>query len=103
KPIPAPASILSDLVTLGLLPDPNKLVLFKSPVGFSQRPELSGDVQDADTKLVISEEDRAALQAGKPVHKIGQGSSRIMLTPNGDCVRNLTPAEEERYLELQSR
>jgi len=103
KPIPAPASVLSDLVSSGLLPDPNKLIVFKSPVGFNQRLELSEDFQDVDQKLIITEEDRAALQAGKPVHKIGQGSSRIMLTPNGDCVRNLTPAEEERYLELQSR
>lgn len=103
KRIPAPASILSDLVTSGLLPDPNKLIVFKSPVGFSQRLELSAELQDADSKLIINEEDRAALQAGKPVHKIVQGSSRIMLTPNGDCVRNLTPEEEERYLELQSR
>ena len=103
KPIPAPASVLSDLVSSGLLPDPNKLIVFKSPVGFNQRLELSGDFQDGDQKLIITEEDRAALQAGKPVHKIGPGSNRIMLTPNGDCVRNLTPAEEERYLELQSR
>jgi len=103
KPIPAPASVLSDLVSSGLLPDPNKLVVFKSPVGFTQRLDLSGDFQDGDQKLIITEEDRATLQAGKPVHKVGQGSNRIMLTPNGDCVRNLTPAEEERYLELQSR
>jgi CCR4-NOT transcription complex subunit 4 len=103
KPIPAPASILLDLVSSGLLPDPNKLVVFKSPVGFNQRLDLSGDFQDADQKLIITEEDRAALQAGKPVHKVGQGSNRIMLTPNGDCVRNLSSAEEERYLELQSR
>jgi CCR4-NOT transcription complex subunit 4 len=26
--------------------------------------------------------------------------SRVLLTPNGNCVRNLTPAEEQRYLEL---
>jgi CCR4-NOT transcription complex subunit 4 len=90
-------------VSSGLLPDPEKLIVFKSPLGFIQRLEFSGDFQDAEQKLVITEEDRATLQAGKPVHKIGQGSNRIMLTPNGDCVRNLTPAEEERYLELQSR
>ena len=103
KSIPAPASVLLDLVSSGLLPDPNKLIVFKSPVGFNQRLDLSGDFQETDQKLVITEEDRAALQAGKPVHKVGQGSNRIMLTPNGDCVRNLTAAEEERYLELQAR
>lgn len=103
KSIPAPASVLSDLVSSGLLPDPNKLVVFKSPSGFAQRLDLSGDFQEGDQKLIITEEDRAILQAGRPVHKVGQGSNRIMLTPNGDCVRNLSPAEEERYLELQSR
>jgi CCR4-NOT transcription complex subunit 4 len=103
KPIPAPASVLSDLVSSGLLPDPHKLIVFKSPVGFSQRLDLPEESQEGDQKLIITEEDRAILQAGKPVHKVGRGSNRIMLTPNGDCVRNLTPAEEERYLELQSR
>lgn len=103
RPVPTPSLVLQELVTSGLLPDPNKLSVFKAPTGFNQRLEYGGDLQDIDLKLVITEEDRVALQAGKPVHKIAHGLNRIMLTPNGDCVRNLTAAEEERYLELQSR
>ncbi|KAK6599187.1 ccr4-not transcription complex subunit 4 [Botrytis cinerea] len=58
---------------------------------------------EALAKLDVSPEERAELNAGNTVHKIASGSIRIMLTPNGDCVRNLTPDEEKRYLELQAR
>jgi CCR4-NOT transcription complex subunit 4 len=60
-------------------------------------------MQNANQKLTITPEDRAALLSGKAVHKVNEGPHRIMLTPNGDCVRNLTPEEEQRYLELQAR
>lgn len=58
-------------------------------------------MQSVNQKLTITPEDRATLLQGLPVHKIAEGPNRIMLTPNGDCVRNLTPEEEERYLDLQ--
>lgn len=103
KPIPTPTSVLQDLVSSGLIPDPDKLVVLRAPASVNQRADSLGDLQDLDHKLIITEDDRATLQAGKPVHKVSQGTGRIMLTPNGDCVRNLTPTEEERYLELQSR
>jgi CCR4-NOT transcription complex subunit 4 len=60
-------------------------------------------MQSTNQKLTITPEDREALLKGRPVHKVKEGPHRIMLTPNGDCVRNLTPEEERRYLELQSR
>jgi CCR4-NOT transcription complex subunit 4 len=103
KSIPTPSSILQDLVLSGVLPDPNNLIVLKPPMGFNQRSDYSGDLQGFDGKLTITEEDRATLASGRPVHKNVEGSYRMMLTPNGDCVRNLTPAEEERYLELQAR
>jgi CCR4-NOT transcription complex subunit 4 len=103
KPVPTPAAVLRELISTGILPDPEKLSVFKAPVVSNQRLDNVGDLQDLDHKLVITEEDRTILLSGQPVHKKGCGINRIMLTPNGDCVRNLTPAEEERYLELQSR
>jgi CCR4-NOT transcription complex subunit 4 len=60
-------------------------------------------MQNANQKLTITPEDRATLVSGKAVHKVKEGAHRIMLTPNGDCVRNLTPEEEQRYLDLQAR
>lgn len=103
KPIPTPSAVLRDLLSHGDISQPDNLAVFKPPVGYNHRVEYQGDLQDLDGKLVITEEDRAALLSGRPVHKVMQGLNRIMLTPNGDCVRNLTPDEEERYLELQSR
>ncbi|KFY47110.1 hypothetical protein V495_02089 [Pseudogymnoascus sp. VKM F-4514 (FW-929)] len=103
RPVPTPSAVLQDLLSHGEVPQPDKLAVLRPPIGYNQRAGFQGDLQDLDHKLVITEEDRAALLSGRPVHKVVQGSHRIMLTPNGDCVRNLTLAEEERYLELQSR
>lgn len=103
RPVPTPSAVLQDLLSHGEVPQPDKLAVLKPPMGYNQRAGFQGDLPDLDHKLVITEEDRAALLSGRPVHKVVQGSHRIMLTPNGDCVRNLTPTEEERYLELQSR
>lgn len=103
RPVPTPSAVLQDLLSHGEVPQPDKLAVLRAPIGYNQRAGFQGDLPDLDHKLVITEEDRAALISGRPVHKVVQGSHRIMLTPNGDCVRNLTPSEEERYLELQSR
>lgn len=103
RPVPTPSAVLQDLLSHGEVPQPDKLAVLRPPMGYNQRSGFQGDLPDLDHKLVITEEDRAALLSGRPVHKVVQGSHRIMLTPNGDCVRNLTPTEEERYLELQSR
>jgi CCR4-NOT transcription complex subunit 4 len=103
KPIPTPAAVLQELVSSGIFEDINNINFLKPPtVNFRAQDPLI-DMQNANPKLTITAEDRAELLAGKPVHKIVEGGSRIMLTPNGDCVRNLTPEEEERYLELQAR
>ena len=99
---PSPASVLRDLYSHGEIPEPNSLAILNAPPGYCHnRPDMRSDLlQELDSKLVITEEDRADLIASKPVRK-EQGHSRIMLTPNGDCVRNLSPQEEERYLQLQ--
>ena len=102
KPIPSPGTVLRDLYTHGEIAEPNTLAILNAPPGYNHRSEFRGDIQELDGKLVITEEDRADLIAAKPVRK-EQGHNRIMLTPNGDCVRNLTPQEEDRYLHLQQR
>lgn len=104
KPTPTPNVILQELRTHGEIKDPENLALLNPPPSYNHRSEFRGEsFQDLDPKLVITEEDRAALLAGQPVHKIQPGGGRIMLTPNGDCVRNLSEAEEKKYLELQAR
>ncbi len=102
KPIPTPASLFADLLSAGEIEDPNELAFFKPPVVNHRHQDPPIDMQSVNQKLTITPEDRAALLTGLAVHKIAEGPNRIMLTPNGDCVRNLTPQEEERYLDLQS-
>ncbi|TEY71597.1 hypothetical protein BOTCAL_0090g00240 [Botryotinia calthae] len=82
--------------------------ILKTPPGISNERKREKDnfgpaFAEALAKLDVSPEERAELNAGNTVHKIASGSIRIMLTPNGDCVRNLTPDEEKRYLKLQAR
>lgn len=100
KPIPSPASVLKTLIASGDISDATQLALFKTP-GVTIRVPHDTEVQAQGQKLTITPEDRAALLSGKSVRKKEDGPTRILLTPNGDYVRNLTPDEEERYLQLQ--
>jgi CCR4-NOT transcription complex subunit 4 len=103
KPIPTAVSIFQDLVSSGALGDANTLSFLRNPTYNYRHQETPIDMQIANQKLTITPEDREVLLKGRPVHKVKEGPHRIMLTPNGDCVRNLTPEEEQRYLELQAR
>lgn len=103
RPIPPPAAILHELASAGWITDVDALSLLKGITSTSHRSEQYTPVVPKDglteIKSVLSEEDQQALLSGKPVHKMIDGS-RVLLTPNGNCVRNLTAAEEQRYLEL---
>jgi CCR4-NOT transcription complex subunit 4 len=60
------------------------------------------DIIEPHAKSIVNEEDQEALLEGRAVRKFVDGV-RVMLTPYGDCVRNLSPEEENRFLELQER
>ncbi|UNI18091.1 RING-type E3 ubiquitin transferase [Purpureocillium takamizusanense] len=64
----------------------------------------SGYCKDCACKCgEVNENDLATLRAGKPVRKkFHTDGSRMMITPNGDCIRSLTPEEEDAFLELQA-
>lgn len=104
RPLPSPAAVLQVLVQQGLITDVEALSLLKTVTSTSHRSEQYAPVIPKDgvteVKHMITEEDQQTLLSGNPVHKIVDGS-RVLFTPNGNCVRNLSPAEEERYLELQ--
>jgi CCR4-NOT transcription complex subunit 4 len=100
KPMPTPATVLQELLSYGVVADINNTFL-KAPNTTSRHLDSPIDLQNSIPKLAITPEDRATLLSGKPVRKSFDGHHRIMLTPNGDCVRNLTLEEEERFLELQ--
>lgn len=105
RPLPSPAAVLQVLVQQGLISDVEALALLKTVASTSHRPEQYAPVIPKDgvteVKLMITEEDQQSLLSGKPVRKVVDGS-RVLFTPNGNCVRNLSSAEEERYLELQA-
>lgn len=69
-------------------------------------PELTqqvGHCLDCSCKCgEILEEDLVALREGNPVRKqFHIDGSRMLITPNGDCIRGLTTEEEDSFLRLQ--
>lgn len=105
RAVPSPAAVLHEILKGGLISDPEAVALLKAISSTTHRSDQYTTVFPKDglpeLKAMITKEDQQALLAGKPVRKVLDGS-RVMLTPNGNCVRNLTPAEEERYLQLQA-
>lgn len=105
RAVPSPAAVLHEILKGGLISDPEAVALLKAISSTTHRSDQYTTVFPRDglleLKSMITREDQQALLAGKPVRKVLDGS-RVMLTPNGNCVRNLTPAEEERYLQLQA-
>lgn len=116
--LPTVASLWRDLESAGTYPGGAENLAFTKPAaGINERyrhdPPPSGGASSKDpansdtaapipTKSIVTEEDQAQLLAGKPVRKVIDGV-RILLTPNGDCLRHLTEEEEDRFLELQAR
>ena len=113
---PTPSSTFQKLIEEGAFPGGiDSLAIVKPVSGVSDKhhhsqpstsllakDHLEKDLLAPQTRSVVDEEDQAALLAGQPVRKLVDGL-RVMLTPYGDCVRNLTPEEEDRFLQLQER
>ncbi len=106
-PPPSASAVFQDLQKAGLMPENlESLAFFKTPTTSTDKSrndakEAAANVPMTPTKSIVSEEDQVTLLAGKPVRKIIDGV-RVLLTPNGDCIRNLTEEEEDRFLELQN-
>ncbi|CAD6502472.1 BgTH12-05064 [Blumeria graminis f. sp. triticale] len=105
KPLLTPAIILQEFVASGVIKDLSELYLLKNITSSYKHLDMLDKIDKVEIspKLVITPEDHDTLLAGKPVHKNAEGGFRIMLTPNGDCVRNLTEEEEIRYLYYQDQ
>ncbi|KAF7545764.1 hypothetical protein G7Z17_g8929 [Cylindrodendrum hubeiense] len=113
KPPHGPGSVFAELRKALWTPAVEKLQIIKPITGGSSRADHSaggnhakqaGHCKDCSCKCgEIQDEDLAALRAGKPVRKqFHVDGSRMLITPNGDCVRGLTPEEEDAFLELQA-
>lgn len=101
--VPSLPEILQSLIEEGELPDPDDLSLFKAspPSRLDMDKQLPNSLPPT-VKSVVSKEDEAELAAFRPVRKVVNGH-RVLLTPNGDFILNLTEEEEQRFLELQAR
>lgn len=113
KPLPGPSSVFAEirrsLWTLTL----DKLHILKIVSGIAPRSDFSqtnspakrpGYCKDCACKCgEIQDDDLAALRAGRPVRKqFHVDGSRMLITPNGDCIRGLSPEEENVFLDLQA-
>ncbi|KAI6244541.1 hypothetical protein HI914_07276 [Erysiphe necator] len=105
KPPPTPAAIFHKLLSTGAIKDANELFFLKNVSSSYRHIDLPDKTNrfEISQKLIITPEEHETLLAGKSVHKISEAGHRIMLTPNGDCVRNLTEEEEKLYLDYQAR
>lgn len=105
RTVPSPAAVFHDIFKSGHISDLEAVALLKGISNTSHRSDQYVPVIPknglTELKALVTTEDQQNLLAGKPVRKIVDGS-RVLLTPNGNCVRNLTPTEEERYLRLQA-
>lgn len=108
-----PASVFSEIKSSLWASAVDRLQLLKPVSSTSSRSDHahtphaahhSGYCKDCACKCgEIQDEDLTALRAGKPVRKqFHVDGSRMLITPNGDCVRGLTPEEEDAFLDLQA-
>lgn len=101
--VPSLSEILQSLIEEGELPDPDEMNLFKPLPNYrAESDRLSASSLPPTVKSVVTKDDEAELNAFRPVRKDVNGH-RVLLTPNGDFVLNLTEEEEDRFLELQAR
>ncbi|KKA29269.1 hypothetical protein TD95_004289 [Thielaviopsis punctulata] len=119
------SELFSRLQAQNILPSLDKLSFFSAPVNDGLTKQVKKALGDAwrnapsDVKTSdraqhdmeigkglldfhLSDEEVDALQEGKPVRRFHNGL-RLLVTPNGDVLRNLLAEEEEQYLEYQSR
>lgn len=99
-----PASIFRDLVSASLIVE-ESVSMLRPVLATNWRHESLNcsdytSIRMSYPKSIVTGEDQIKLQSGKPIRKMMDGV-RVLLTPNGDCVRNLTEEEEDRYLALQ--
>ncbi|RFU72262.1 ccr4-not transcription complex subunit 4 [Trichoderma arundinaceum] len=112
RPQSSPASVFADIKDSLWTAALEKLQLLKPVSSISSRPEHNssnlsgkrGDCKDCSCRCgEMQDADLAALRAGRPVRKqFHTDGSRMLITPHGDCIRGLTPEEEDTFLALQT-
>ncbi|KAI0602173.1 hypothetical protein F4775DRAFT_581909 [Biscogniauxia sp. FL1348] len=101
--IPNLRDVFRALVENGGLPDPEKISFFKPVQGY--RSDFNGKAPASlppTLKQIVTKEDEEKLNAFQPVRKVVDDHA-VLLTPNGDCLLNLTAEEADLFLKLQDR
>ncbi|KAI1504657.1 hypothetical protein F5X99DRAFT_405656 [Biscogniauxia marginata] len=99
--IPNLRDVFRALVDDGRLPEAEKISFFKPVQGY--RSDLNGNIPASlppTLKQIVTKEDEEKLNAFQPVRKIVDDHA-VLLTPNGDCLLNLTVEEANLFLKLQ--
>lgn len=111
RPEPTPESIFRELSRDGL--DPEKTGLLQPVTNYLART-VDAYQANKTTKLrhmkdlgvllqtPLTSHEEVVLRAGKPIRRVESGQ-RVLVTPYGDVLHNLTEEEEDRYLALQER
>ncbi|KJK81745.1 hypothetical protein H634G_03007 [Metarhizium anisopliae BRIP 53293] len=108
-----PASVFQEIKSSLLTSALDKLLLLRPVSSSSLRADLSQAANGASQSVYckdyackcgeIQDDDLIALRAGNPVRKqFHVDGSRMLITPNGDCIRGLTPEQEDTFLDLQA-
>ncbi|RYC62330.1 hypothetical protein CHU98_g3879 [Xylaria longipes] len=100
--IPQLRDVLRVLVESGAVPAIEKISLFKPPPTHRLLDSNGSVTLPPTLKAIVTKEDEEKLNAFQPVRKVVNGHD-VLLTPNGDCLLNLTPDEADLFLELQDR
>lgn len=101
--IPNLRDVFQSLVESGNLPDAEAVSFFKAIQGY--RADMISSIPSTlppTLKAIVTKEDEDKLNAFQPVQKTVNDHT-VLLTPNGDCLLNLTESEAELFLELQDR
>ncbi|KAI1319664.1 hypothetical protein F5Y16DRAFT_390640 [Xylariaceae sp. FL0255] len=101
--IPQFREVFRKMVESGNLPEPELMSFFKAPpTGRSDSGGHGSATRPPNLKTIVTKEDEERLNAFQPVRKT-VNDHYVLLTPNGDCLLNLTPAEADLFLDLQDR
>ncbi|EMR71454.1 putative general negative regulator of transcription subunit 4 protein [Eutypa lata UCREL1] len=103
--IPNITDVFRSLLDDGTLSDTENIHFFKSPPSYTQRADHRNNATVSlppTLKTIVTKEDEEQLNAFKPVRKTVHGQP-VLLTPNGDCLLNLSREEAAKFLELQDR
>ncbi|KAI1304034.1 hypothetical protein F5Y03DRAFT_181175 [Xylaria venustula] len=101
--IPQLRDVFKALVEEGSLPPVDRISFFRPLPTHRLDPNTTGLVSLPPTlKAIVTKEDEEKLNAFQAVRKMVNDHS-VLLTPNGDCVPNLTPEEQDKFLEYQER